>query len=170
MPSLHTLTALLACNVLPLAYAAQSAKKVQKLPAMGYDTYNAFAGDYDADLCVAQAQVMKKSGLVAAGYTQFILDDFYIERQRNATGHMVADPTKFPNGIPALSKSMNKLGIKLAAYGDRGYATCGGYPGSYGYEYQDLETWYSWGMTYLKLDNCSKYLCLHKCLLLDKGN
>jgi alpha-galactosidase len=129
---------------------------VGRLPAMGYDTYNAFAGDYDAELCLAQAKIMQDSGLVAAGYTQFILDDFYAEKQRNASGYMVENSTMFPDGIPAFSKQMNALGVQLAAYGDRGYATCGGYPGSFGHEYQDLETWYSWGMTYVKLDNCSK--------------
>ena len=129
---------------------------VAKVPAMGYDTYNAFAGDYDAELCLAQAKVMQDSGLVAAGYKTFILDDFYAEKERNETGYMVANATMFPDGIPAFSKQMNALGVQLAAYGDRGYDTCGGYPGSYGHELQDLHTWYSWGMTYLKLDNCSK--------------
>lgn len=129
---------------------------VGKVPAMGYDTFNAFAENYDAALCLAQAKVMQESGLVAAGYTQFILDDFYAEKERNETGYMVANSTMFPDGIPAFSAQMKALGLQLAAYGDRGWATCGGYPGSFGHELLDLQTWYSWGMTYLKLDNCSK--------------
>ncbi|EMC96109.1 glycoside hydrolase family 27 protein [Baudoinia panamericana UAMH 10762] len=121
---------------------------------MGYDTFNGFAGDYNASDVLIQAQIMSERGLVDAGYTQFILDDFNLEAQRNATGYIVANQTRFPNGMPALSKQMNALGVQLAAYSDLGYKTCGGFPGSWGHELQDLETWYSWGMTYLKLDHC----------------
>lgn len=147
---------LIAATLASLTFAFDDG--VGKLPAMGYDTFNAFAGNYDADLCLAQAKVMQDSGLVAAGYTQFILDDFYAQKERNASGYMVANATKFPQGITNLSKQMNQMGVQLAAYGDRGYATCGGFPGSWGHELQDLETWYSWGMTYLKLDNCCTYV------------
>lgn len=133
---------------------------VGRLPAMGYNTFNAFADDYDAELVARQAKVMKERGLVDAGYEIMLLDDFYALKERNASGYMVADPEKFPDGIPALGKQLEPLGMRLAAYGDSGYQTCGGYPGSYGHEMQDLETWYSWGMTYLKYDNCCMYrLC-----------
>lgn len=129
---------------------------VGRLPALGYDTFNAFGCAYNASSVLAQAKVMQQSGLVAAGYKILILDDCYALKERNSTGHMVADPAKFPNGMPHFSQEVNKLGISLAAYGDNGYETCAGYPGSYGRELLDLETWHSWGMTYLKYDNCCK--------------
>ncbi|THZ45776.1 hypothetical protein D6C90_04425 [Aureobasidium pullulans] len=128
--------------------------RVGKLPALGYDTFNAFGCGYNASDVAAQAEIMKKTGLIDAGYNFIILDDCYALKERNATGYMVADPEKFPHGMPAFSSQMNKLGMKLAAYGDSGYETCAGYPGSYGHELQDLHTWYSWGMSYLKYDNC----------------
>ncbi|KAI7364207.1 hypothetical protein KC354_g5896 [Hortaea werneckii] len=127
---------------------------VGKLPALGYDTFNAFGCYYNASLVVAQVEMMQKVGLVEAGYNTLILDDCYALKERNATGHMVADPTKFPHGIEALSSQVNQCGVQLAAYGDNGYQTCAGYPGSYGRELQDLRTWHSWGMSYLKYDNC----------------
>lgn len=111
---------------------------VGKLPALGYDTFNFFSCDYNSTSVLAQAEAMNKSGLVAAGYNILILDDCYALKERNAQGQMVADPSKFPDGMPAFSKQVNALGIKLAAYGDNGYETCGGYPGSYGYEEIDL--------------------------------
>jgi alpha-galactosidase len=46
------------------------------------------------------------------------------------------------------------LGISASAYSDSGYKTCAGYPGSYGHETQDLQTWTKWGFDYLKYDNC----------------
>lgn len=115
---------------------------VGRLPALGYDTFNAFGCDYDATSVLGQARAMNQSGLVAAGYNILILDDCYALKQRNATGHMVADPAKFPNGMAAFSKQVNQLGIHLAAYGDNGYETCAGYPGSYGYEELDLQVCY----------------------------
>lgn len=50
---------------------------------------------------------------------------------------------------------MNAFGISGSAYSSNGYKTCGGYPGSYGRELQDLETWRSWGWNgMVKYDNC----------------
>ena len=130
---------------------------VGRLPAMGYNSWNAFQCDYNASMLEAQAKVMHDRGLVAAGYHIFNFDDCYALKERNATGHIVEDPAKFPEGIAAFSKRVHAYGMRPAAYGDNGYKTCGGFPGSYGHEMQDLETWYSWGMTYLKYDNCCEY-------------
>ena len=50
---------------------------------------------------------------------------------------------------------MNSFGISGSAYSSNGYKTCGGYPGSYGHEEQDVETWRSWGWDgMVKYDNC----------------
>lgn len=112
---------------------------VGRLPALGFDTFNAFGCDYNASSVLAQAKAMQAHGLVNAGYNIIILDDCYALKERNATGHMVPDPKKFPDGIKAFSDEVNAMGIQLAAYGDSGYQTCAGYPGSYGREMQDLE-------------------------------
>ncbi|KAH0379172.1 hypothetical protein KCU84_g996, partial [Aureobasidium melanogenum] len=127
---------------------------VGRLPAMGYDTFNAFGCDYNATSVLTQAKAMEEYGLVDAGYKLLILDDCYALKQRNGSGYMVADPSKFPDGMQNFSSSINELGIELAAYGDSGYQTCAGYPGSYSHEEKDLQTWKSWGMSYLKYDNC----------------
>ncbi|RMY91896.1 hypothetical protein D0861_02785 [Hortaea werneckii] len=97
---------------------------------------------------------MQEIGLVEAGYNILILDDCYALKERNATGHMVADLGKFLHGIEALSSHVNHHGVQLAAHGDNVYQTCAVYPGSYGRELQDLQTWHSWGMSYLKYDDC----------------
>ena len=40
-------------------------------------------------------------------------------------------------------------------YGDSGWRTCGGYPGSYDHEEQDAKLLFAdWGFDYLKYDNC----------------
>lgn len=97
---------------------------------------------------------MVKHGLVDAGYNTVILDDCYTLKNRSASGSLVADPTKFPQGMQGLTEQLKALGVSPAAYSDNGYFTCAGYPGSYGHELRDLETWTEWGFEYLKYDNC----------------
>lgn len=64
------------------------------------------------------------------------------------------DPEKWPYGIRNFTASLRAKKITASAYSDNGYKTCAGYPGSYGYELQDLTTWIEWGFDYLKYDNC----------------
>jgi alpha-galactosidase len=52
------------------------------------------------------------------------------------------------------TNSLKSLGFKAGIYSDAGYRTCGGFPGSYGHETQDLKTFTDWGFSYLKYDNC----------------
>jgi alpha-galactosidase len=52
------------------------------------------------------------------------------------------------------TKSLKKLGFHAGIYSDAGYRTCAGYPGSFGNEAKDLETFAEWGFDYLKYDNC----------------
>jgi alpha-galactosidase len=52
----------------------------------------------------------------------------------------IPDPAKFPKGIKQFTKSLTKLGFRAGIYSDAGYCTCGGFPGSYRHEAEDLET------------------------------
>jgi len=47
------------------------------------------------------------------------------------------------------------IGLKFGLYSDAGNATCQGRPGSLGYESNDAQTYASWGVDYLKYDNCN---------------
>ena len=49
---------------------------------------------------------------------------------------------------------MHARGLKLGIYADRGVLTCSKYPGSYGHEAQDAALFASWGVDYVKVDNC----------------
>lgn len=40
-------------------------------------------------------------------------------------------------------------------YSDSGWYTCGGFPGSWGNEAVDINTFHQWGFEYLKYDNCA---------------
>ncbi|KAK5176858.1 Protein argonaute mel1, partial [Cryomyces antarcticus] len=46
------------------------------------------------------------------------------------------------------------MGMKFGMYSSAGVFTCGRFPGSLGYEQKDADLWASWGVDYLKYDNC----------------
>jgi alpha-galactosidase len=54
-----------------------------------------------------------------------------------------------------LADYVHAKGLKLGIYSDVGHKTCGGHPGSRGHEYQDAQTYASWGVDYLKYDWCN---------------
>ena len=47
---------------------------------------------------------------------------------------------------------MRSKGMGLGIYSDQGTQTCGGYPGSEGYEVVDAATFAEWEIDYLKQD------------------
>jgi alpha-galactosidase len=89
----------------------------------------------------------------AAGYKYVNIDDCW-QVSRDAQGTIVADPATFPSGIKALADYVHSKGLKLGIYTDAGRATCEGRPGSYQHEVQDVNTYASWGIDYVKIDWC----------------
>jgi alpha-galactosidase len=57
--------------------------------------------------------------------------------------------------MKAIADYIHSKGLKFGIYSDAGRLTCGGRPGSQGYEYQDALTYARWGVDYLKYDWCS---------------
>ena len=67
---------------------------------------------------------------------------------------MQADPETFPSGMKALGDYIHSKGLKFGIYSSAGTHTCEGRAGSLGNEQIDADTWASWGVDYLKYDNC----------------
>lgn len=124
-------------------------------PPMGWNSWNRFACDIDEDLVKGIADAMIESGMADVGYEYVNIDDCWQAEERDADGNIQADPTRFPSGMKALADYVHDLDLKLGLYSDRGYETCGGRPGSFGYELQDANTYAEWGVDYLKYDNCA---------------
>jgi alpha-galactosidase len=128
-------------------------------PPMGWNSWNEFQGNVSEKLVESVADAFVASGLRDAGYSYVNIDDTWsVKAGRAADGSLQADPSKFPDGITAVADYVHTAGLKLGIYGDRGTATCGGYPGSQGYETQDATTFAAWGVDYLKYDNCNATL------------
>ncbi|KAK0408064.1 hypothetical protein QR680_003755 [Steinernema hermaphroditum] len=111
-------------------------------------------GCINEDLYMAQADRMSKDGYRDVGYEYIHIDDCWMANQRAPDGQLVANATRFPSGIKALSKYMHDRGLKLGIYEDIGTKTCGGYPGSATHLKTDADTFASWDVDYLKLDGC----------------
>ena len=129
-----------------------------KTPPMGWNSWNVFHGNINESQIKQIADAMVTSGMKDAGYVYLNLDDNWMANPaRDANGNLRADPTRFPNGIKALADYVHAKGLKLGIYGDRGTMTCMNVPqsGSKGYEDRDAKTFASWGIDYLKYDNCN---------------
>lgn len=74
--------------------------------------------------------------------------------ERDADGHIQADPEKFPDGMKAIGDKIHEQGLMFGIYSSAGTMTCQKRPGSLGYELMDAKDYDSWGVDYLKYDNC----------------
>ncbi|XP_045794191.1 alpha-galactosidase-like [Trifolium pratense] len=124
-------------------------------PPMGWNSWNHFGCDINESLIRDTADAMVSTGLAALGYKYINLDDCWAELNRDSKGNMVPKASTFPSGIKALAHYVHRRGLKLGIYSDAGNFTCSKrMPGSLGHEIQDAKTFASWGVDYLKYDNC----------------
>jgi alpha-galactosidase len=129
-----------------------------RTPPMGFNNWNATgcAGDFNERMVERTADLLVSSGLRRAGYEYVNLDDCWALRRRDAAGNLQADPGRFPSGIKALADYVHARGLKLGIYTSAGTKTCSpiGFPGALDHERQDAARFASWGVDYLKYDNC----------------
>ena len=97
---------------------------------------------------------MAADGYAAAGYEYIIIDDCWLAMERDSSGRLQPDPTRFPSGMRALADYVHARGLKFGIYEDYGTLTCGGYPGSIDHLELDAQTFADWTVDYLKLDGC----------------
>ncbi|MDC7675948.1 glycoside hydrolase family 27 protein [Asticcacaulis machinosus] len=122
-------------------------------PPMGWNSWNKYKCDINEAMVRRQADAMASSGMKDAGYQYIVIDDCW-QKSRDAQGNIQADPERFPSGIKALADYVHSKGLKFGLYSDAGVLTCGGRPGSRGYEFQDARQYAEWGVDYLKYDWC----------------
>jgi alpha-galactosidase len=127
-------------------------------PQMGFNNWNAThcGADFNEDMVKGIADLFVSSGLKDAGYQYVNLDDCWAAKDRDANGDYVPNATRFPHGIKALADYVHSKGLKFGLYTSAGTMTCAQtMPGSLGHERQDAKLWASWGVDYLKYDNCN---------------
>ncbi|PIN24325.1 Alpha-D-galactosidase (melibiase) [Handroanthus impetiginosus] len=125
-------------------------------PPMGWNSWNHFNCMIDEKIIRETADALISTGLAKLGYEYVNIDDCWAEISRDDKGSLVAKSSTFPSGIKALADYVHSKGLKLGIYSDAGYYTCSKkMPGSLGHEEQDAKTFASWGIDYLKYDNCN---------------
>jgi alpha-galactosidase len=130
-----------------------------RTPPMGFNNWNAThcRAEFNEDMVKGMADLFVTSGLKDAGYEYINLDDCWALPQRDAQGRLVPDPVRFPNGIKAVADYVHSKGLKIGIYTSAGTKTCNqaGFPGALGHEFEDAAQFASWGIDYLKYDNCN---------------
>ena len=126
-------------------------------PSMGWNSWNQFAcSGLDESLVRQTADAMVSSGLLAAGYNTLTLDDCWSAVSRDSRGNLTNDPVKFPSGMKAIGDYIHGHGLRYGIYASIGTTTCTGHTaGSLDHEAQDVATFASWGVDYIKADRCN---------------
>ncbi|KAI3907858.1 hypothetical protein MKW92_049396 [Papaver armeniacum] len=110
-------------------------------PPMGWNSWNHFGCEIDEKMIRETADALVSTGLSKLGYHYVNIDDCWAELSRDDKNNLVPKKSTFLQGL-------NLLQIM--------YLTCSNtMPGSLGYEEQDAKTFASWGIDYLKYDNCN---------------
>jgi alpha-galactosidase len=106
---------------------------------------------------------MADNGLLAAGYEYLQIDDCWHAAARDKDDRLTHDVKKFPHGMKAVGDYVHARGLKFGMYTSIGPYTCQGLPGSLDHEFLDAQTFASWGVDYLKCDNCTttSYMLKH---------
>lgn len=130
------------------------AKKKERLPAMGWNSWNAFGSGNTEALTKEMAVKIKELGLDKLGYKYIVLDDGCYKPER-VNGRLQPDEVKFPSGFKAMADYIHGMGLKFGMYNDIGTKLCSGAEvGIYGYEKVDCEDYINWDIDFIKVDNC----------------
>ncbi|CAD6187007.1 unnamed protein product [Caenorhabditis auriculariae] len=148
-----------------LGFAQSLENGLARKPPMGWMSWAAFYCETDCDQhprsCISEllygdmADRLASEGYREAGYVGVHVDDCWMERQRDRSGALVPDRTRFPSGLKSLADYIHDKGLKFGLYEDYGTKTCEGYPGSYGHLKIDAQSFANWTVDYLKLDGCN---------------
>ena len=129
-------------------------KKKNRLPAMGWNSWNAFGSGNTEELTKAMADKITELGLDKLGYSYCVLDDGCYKPERE-DGKLVNEPKKFPSGFRALADYIHAKGLKFGMYNDIGTNLCAGAAvGTYLHEAVDAKSYIDWGVDFIKVDNC----------------
>uniref|UniRef100_J3MP50 Alpha-galactosidase n=1 Tax=Oryza brachyantha TaxID=4533 RepID=J3MP50_ORYBR len=123
-------------------------------PQMGWNSWNFFACNINETVIRETADALVSTGLADLGYNYVNIDDCWSNVKRGNKDQLLPDPKTFPSGIKALADYVHGKGLKLGIYSDAGIFTCQVRPGSLRHEKDDAATFASWGVDYLKYDNC----------------
>ncbi|MEU8130916.1 ricin-type beta-trefoil lectin domain protein [Micromonospora sp. NPDC049049] len=135
---------------------------VARTPPMGWNSWNSFGCNINEALIRQTADAIVSSGMRDLGYNYVVVDDCWFNPNRDSSGNIQGDPTRFPSGMKALGDYLHARNLKFGLYQVPVDKTCAQYFGSYpgatgsrGHEVQDARQFAAWGVDFLKYDWCS---------------
>ena len=129
-------------------------KKKNHLPAMGWNSWNAFGSGNTQELTKAMADKIVELGLDKLGYKYIVLDDGCYKTER-VNGQLANEQVKFADGFKSLADYIHAKGLKFGMYNDVGTNLCAGAAvGTCGHEIDDAKAYIEWGVDFIKVDNC----------------
>ena len=139
-----------------VATASSVNNGLARTPQLGWNNWNSLGCDVSESLLLGTARKLKSYGLKDLGYNYVVLDDCWqaTPTGRGEDGYWLVDQDKFPHGMKYVSDELHKDGFLYGMYSSAGEMTCARYEGSLDHEKEDAESLASWGVDYLKYDNC----------------
>lgn len=129
-------------------------KNMDRLPAMGWNSWNAFGSGNTEELTKIMGDKIVELGLDKLGYKNIVLDDGCYASER-IDGKLSNDTVKFPSGFRALADYIHSKGLNFGMYNDIGTNLCAGAAvGTCGFEDVDAQSYADWDIDFLKVDNC----------------
>jgi len=149
-------------------------------PAMGWNSWNSWAGAVDQEKVLASARAMAASGLIQHGWSYLNIDDTWQGTRAAAAPHPLQANPKFPN-LKQLADEIHGLGLRIGIYSTPWVTSYAGYAGGsaenpegtwakhtgpkqvnkkmlpwaigkYSFAAADAKQWADWGIDYLKYD------------------
>ena len=96
-------------------------------PAMGWNSWNHYAGQITQDIVLENAKAMHDSGLIDHGWTYVNIDDTW-QGDRGGKFHGLQGDEKFPD-IGKLCDQIHALGLKFGIYSTPWETSYAGFPG-----------------------------------------
>jgi hypothetical protein len=113
-------------------------------PPLAWSSWNYFANDVNETLLLETADALRGTGLAKLGFTTLNIDAGYLVHQRDESGRLQVNRSRFPHGIRWLAGQLHAKQMRLGVYTDLGGHSCGAGPGSMGSYSLDAQTFASW--------------------------
>src|SRR5205809_2943799 len=96
-----------------------------RTPPMGFNNWNTTgcSGTFNEAMVKGVADKFVSAGLKSVGYQYVNIDDCWAEPNRDNSGNLVPNHTRFPNGIKAVADYVHAMGLKFGIYTSAGTKT-----------------------------------------------
>jgi alpha-galactosidase len=84
-------------------------------------------------------------------------DEGWEQKYRDGQGNLLWNDTLYPSSLPSFIDELHTMGFKFGIYGAASGVTCGEDPGQLYNEVKDANIYATWGVDFIKSDNCASY-------------